>query len=138
MKFASATPNLIVADIDRSIAFYRDVLGFTVQATVPDAAPFVFAWMGRDEVSVFLNTVGSVRDDHPELAARPIGGTNTLYIAIEATDAESGIEAVFASLGASARVIMPPTTQFYGMREFGIEDPDGYVIFLGQRVAAPA
>lgn len=138
MKFASVTPNLIVADIDRSIAFYRDVLGFSVQATVPQAAPFVFAWMQRDDIGVFLNTVGSVKDDHPELAARPIGGTNTLYIAIEAIDAESGIESLYEAVRARARVVMLPTTQFYGMREFGIEDPDGYVIFLGQRVAEPA
>jgi len=33
-------------------------------------------------------------------------------------------------------VMMPPKNQFYGMREFGIEDPDGYVIFFAQRIAA--
>ena len=37
------TPNLIVSDVDRSMAFYRDVLGFSVAQTVPDAAPYVFA-----------------------------------------------------------------------------------------------
>ena len=29
---------------------------------------------------------------------------------------------------------MPLIDQFYGMREFGIEDPDGYVIFVAQRI----
>jgi hypothetical protein len=29
---------------------------------------------------------------------------------------------------------MPLVTQFYGMREFAIEDPDGYVITFAQRV----
>ena len=37
------SPNLIVSDVDRSRAFYRDVLGFSVAQTVPDAAPYVFA-----------------------------------------------------------------------------------------------
>ena len=32
------TPNLIVADVSRSIAFYRDVLGFSLEQTVPDAS----------------------------------------------------------------------------------------------------
>ena len=72
MKFADVTPNLIVSDLDRSLAFYRDVLGFSVFATVPEAAPFVFAWMQRDGVNVFLNTVGSVKDEHP---AREIAKT---------------------------------------------------------------
>jgi uncharacterized glyoxalase superfamily protein PhnB len=137
MNFANVTPNLIVADIDRSIAFYRDVLGCTIQATVPEKAPFLFAWMQRDTTSVFLNTLGSVKEDLPSLAARPIGGTNTMYIAVEAETAESGVDALFNAISPLAPVIMPLTTQFYGMREFGIEDPDGYVIFLGQRVAEP-
>ena len=34
------TPNLVVSDVARSIAFYRDRLGFSVETTVPDAAPY--------------------------------------------------------------------------------------------------
>jgi len=50
MKFADVTSNLIVADIDRSTAFSRDVLGFTIVTTVPEHAPFVFVWLQRDGV----------------------------------------------------------------------------------------
>jgi uncharacterized glyoxalase superfamily protein PhnB len=135
VKFADVTPNLIVSDIDRSLAFYRDVLGFSLVASVPDAAPFVFAWMQRDGVSVFLNTVASVRDEQPDIAARPIGGTATLYMVVEAETAALGVDALFDQVKSRARVIMPLKTQFYGMREFGIEDPDGYVIYAAQRVA---
>ena len=135
MKFTDVTPNLVVADIDRSIAFYRDVLGFAVVASVPDAAPFAFAWMQRDAVSVFLNSVGSIQE-HAGLAARPIGGTATLFMIVEADDAASGVDALFAAVHSRAPVVMGLKTQFYGMREFAIEDPDGYVIFFAQRIAA--
>ena len=135
MKFTDVTPNLVVSDIDRSLAFYRDVLGFSVFATVPEAAPFVFAWMQRDGVNVFLNTVGSVKDEHPELAARTLGGTATLYLMIEADSPAEGIDELFDLVKSKARVIMPMKDQFYGMREFGIEDPDGYVIFAAQRTS---
>ena len=37
------TPNLIVSNVGQSIAFYRDVLGFSVAVTVPETAPYVFA-----------------------------------------------------------------------------------------------
>lgn len=70
MKLTDVTPNLIVSDMDRSTAFYRDALGFAVVTTVPDAAPFVFAWMQRDDVSVFLNSAEGLKHDLPELAAR--------------------------------------------------------------------
>jgi catechol 2,3-dioxygenase-like lactoylglutathione lyase family enzyme len=134
MKFSDVTPNLIVADVDRSLTFYRDVLGFSLVTTVPDASPFVFAWLQRDGVSVFLNHVESVRSEHAELGARPIGGTATLYI--EADTVAAGIDTLHASIAARARVIMELKNQFYGMREFGIEDPDGYVIFFAQQLPA--
>lgn len=131
MKFADVTPNLVVADVHRSMTFYRDVLGFSQFATVPEAAPYVFAWMQRDNVNVFLNSAESVKE-HATLASRPIGGTSTLFIVLEAPTVADGVDAMFASIGGRARVFMPLKDQFYGMREFGIEDPDGYAIFFAQ------
>jgi uncharacterized glyoxalase superfamily protein PhnB len=133
MKFADVTPNLVVADVGRSLAFYRDVLGFSLVATVPEAAPYVFAWVRRDAVNVFLNSVESVKEQ-PTLAARPIGGTNTLFIVLEAATVAEGVDAMCAAIAGKAPVFMPLKDQFYGMREFGIEDPDGYVIFLAQEI----
>jgi uncharacterized glyoxalase superfamily protein PhnB len=135
MKFSDVTPNLVVSNVERSIAFYRDVLGFSVSATVPDNGPFVFAWMLRDGVNVFLNSRESV-EEHAELASRPLGGTATLFIVVDADDVAAGIDALFASISPRARVMMPLKDQFYGMREFGVEDPDGYVLFFAQRIAA--
>src|SRR4029453_6439202 len=51
--FQSLTPNLVVSDIPRSLSFYRDVLGFSIVTTVPEAEPFVFVWLQRGDVQVF-------------------------------------------------------------------------------------
>jgi len=127
MTFADVTPNLVVADLDRSLAFYRDVLGFTLVTTVPDQAPFAFAWLRRDTVSVFLNSEASA-------AKKTSAGTNMLFIDVEAPDRASGVDGLFASVGGRAPLVMPLTDQFYGMREFTIEDPDGYAITFAQRL----
>jgi catechol 2,3-dioxygenase-like lactoylglutathione lyase family enzyme len=135
MKFTDAVPNLIVSDIDRSAAFYKGVLGFsTVVATVPDAPPFVFMWLQRDGVSLFLNTQAGAQEDLPTVASRPLGGTNTIFITLEAETPEAGIDALFGTVEPQAKVLMPLKTQFYGMREFAVEDPDGYVIICAQQV----
>jgi uncharacterized glyoxalase superfamily protein PhnB len=134
MKLTDVTPNLIVSNIDRSIAFYRDVLGFNVTTTVPDASPFVFAWMQRDEVKVFLNAVEGVQHDVPALAQRAVGGTATLFIVLEASSAAEGVDAMFKAVDGKAKLVMPLKDQFYGLREFAVEDPDGYVIFFAQRL----
>jgi uncharacterized glyoxalase superfamily protein PhnB len=135
MNITDVTPNLIVSDIARSTAFYRDVLGFSVTATVPDSAPFVFVWLQRGGVSVFLNVADAAKEDLPTVASRAVGGTMTMFITLEAETTEAGVDALFASVESKARVLMPLKNQFYGMREFAIEDPDSYVLIFAQRTA---
>jgi uncharacterized glyoxalase superfamily protein PhnB len=129
MTFADVTPNLVVSDLDRSLAFYRDVLGFTVFATVPeqpgDGEPLAFAWMQRDTVNVFLNSETASK-------MKASAGSGMLFITLEAADIASGIDALFAAVKDRAPVKMPLTDQFYGMREFIITDPDGYVVIFAQ------
>jgi uncharacterized glyoxalase superfamily protein PhnB len=134
MKLTDVTPNLVVADIARSIAFYQDVLGFTVVTTVPEVSPFVFAWMQRDGVNVFLNTLEGMEDDILGLATRPIGGTATMFFSVERDAAAGGIDEFFTRVSGRAGIVMPLKDQFYGMREFGVQDPDGYIILFAQRI----
>jgi len=42
-QFTKLTPNLLVANVERSLAFYVDTLGLTRGMTVPDESPLVFA-----------------------------------------------------------------------------------------------
>lgn len=131
IKFISITPNLIVRDIAKSTAFYRDVLGFEVKQTVPDSAPFVFVWLERDAVPVFLNDLAAAAHDYPDAANLPQGGTAALFFVI------TGVDAYHATVAPKAKVVMPLKTQFYGMREFAITDPDGHIITFAERVSVP-
>lgn len=128
-KFTTVTPNLLVRDIAASTAFYRDVLGFAIKQTVPDAAPFVFVWLERDGVAVFLNDPKAVAHDFPAAASLPPGGTATLFFVITAVDA------YHAAVAPKANLVMPLKTQFYGMREFAVTDPDGHIITFAERVS---
>ena len=128
-RFQSVTPNLIVRDIARSTAFYRDVLGFEIKQSVPDAEPFVFVWLEHDGVQVFLNDPKAVAPDMPEAAQLPSGGTATMFFVI------TGVDEYHAAVAPKASVLMPLKTQWYGMREFAIADPDGHIITFAERVA---
>jgi lactoylglutathione lyase len=121
-EFLKVTPNLVVDDIDASTAFYRDALGFSVVTTVPEEAPFAFVWLRRGGVEVFLNDAKGVGELDPALAARARGGSFTMYVLV------TGVDDLYAHVTARAKVVEPIHTQPYGMREFVVQDPDGYLI----------
>jgi uncharacterized glyoxalase superfamily protein PhnB len=127
-RFNSVTPNLLVRDVKKSTEFYRDVLGFTMGETVPDKEPFVFVWMKRDQVSVFLNDIKAAVDDYPPAASMPQGGTAAMFFIID------NVDDYHAKVAPKAKVIMPLKTQFYGLREFAVTDPDGHIITFAERV----
>jgi catechol 2,3-dioxygenase-like lactoylglutathione lyase family enzyme len=121
------TPNLIVSDVERSIAFYRDVLGFGVTATVPDAAPYVFAAVESGAVEIFLNAPEPAVAEYPAFKDRPLGGTLTLFIEI------ARIREAYEVLKERVNVVMPLEHKWYGVTEFAFEDPDGYLITFAER-----
>ncbi len=121
------TPNLVVGNVERSIAFYCDVLGFTRTMTVPDESPYVFAGVQSGSVEIFLNAPGPAIEEYPAFSGKPIGGTLTLFIEV------SGIKKIYEELKTQVKVTMPLEKKWYGTTEFAFEDPDGYVITFAER-----
>ena len=126
--FKKLTPNLLVANVERSLAFYVDTLGFERGMTVPDAPPWVFASVTSGSVEVFFNDAATAVKELPIFTGKPIGATGTLFIEVD------GVDALHDRLKPTVKIVMPIVTQFYGMREFAFEDPDGYVITFAERV----
>jgi len=126
--FTKLTPNLLVASVERSLAFYIDTLGFVRGMTVPDESPFVFASVTSGPIEIFFNDAAAAEKEYPLFAGRPIGCTGTLFIEVE------GVDALHDRLKPIVKIVMPIVTQFYGMREFAFEDPDGYVVTFAERV----
>ena len=129
MKFQKLTPNLVVRDVTANMEFYRSVLGFEAAIKVPDDPPYVFGSVTSGGVEIFFNDRKAVAEDYPPLGARPAGGALTLFMEVE------GIEEVLAAVQKSgAKVVMPLKQQFYGMREFAFEDPEGWIITIAERI----
>ena len=126
-QFTKLTPNLLVASVDRSLAFYQDTLGFERGLTVPDESPFVFASVVGGPVEIFFNDAAGAVKEYPGFAGRSLGCTGTMFIGVE------GVDALHERLKSTVKVVMPIETKFYGMREFAIADPDGYVITFAER-----
>ena len=131
MEFNKLTPNLVVRDVTAAMEFYRSTLGFQPAIKVPDQPPYIFGSVTNGAVEIFFNDQKVVAEDYPPLGAKPIGGALTLFIEVE------GIDEILAKVQASkAKVIMPLKTQFYGMREFAFEDPEGWIITIAERTGS--
>jgi uncharacterized glyoxalase superfamily protein PhnB len=130
-QFNKLTPNLLVANVERSLAFYTDVLEFDRGMTVPDQSPFVFASVTSGTVEMFFNDAATAVKEYPGFAGKPLGATGTMFIEVEGSGT---IDALHDRIKDRVTVTKPLVNQFYGMREFAITDPDGYVIMFAQRV----
>src|SRR6185295_6282492 len=82
-QFTKLTPNLVVANVERSLAFYVETLGFSRGMTVPDESPLVFGSVTSGAVEIFFNDAAAAIKEYPAFAGRPIGATGTLFIELE-------------------------------------------------------
>lgn len=128
MQIKKLTPNLVVRSVETSLKFYREVLGLEAGMTVPEQTPYVFASVTNGVVEIFFNDQKVVAAEYPQLAAT-LGASLTLYMEVDSL--EDVLERVKK---AGAKISMPVTEQFYGMREFAFEDEDGYTITIAQRM----
>ena len=127
--FLRLTPNLVVRDVEQSLRFYCDVLDFELDKHIPEQPPFVFASVRGGGVEIFLNEFKASIAEYPAFGKIPIGGTLTLYVAMQ------GVDEMYAKVCSDgSKIVMPIETKFYGVREFAVADPDGYVITLAERV----
>lgn len=126
MTITEMIPLLNVEDADRSIAFYRDELGFEVMQTFESAGATVWAMLTSGGAKLMIN-----QPDHADSRTRQNAasyGDVVLYCHVEsARDRHTDLAARGVAVGEI-------TTEAYGMEEFLLRDPDGYEIAIGSRL----
>jgi catechol 2,3-dioxygenase-like lactoylglutathione lyase family enzyme len=117
-------PSFIVSNVEQTLAFYRDKLGFETRYQHPERDAF-FAIMGRDGAQIFVKSEKDVlpvpnSSRHPHLRW-------DAYVYVPDPDA---LAAEF--VGSGAPFSTPLQNTHDGLRGFEIRDPDGYVLFFGR------
>ena len=126
MMLKKLTPNLMVEDVARTLAFYRDVLGFEVIMTLPEAQPLDFAIMKRDGVELMFQSRSSLSDNVPALTGSPIGASQTFYIEV------TGLKDLYQRLRDKVEIVVDLHTTFYGTQEFYFRDVNGYIVSFSE------
>jgi catechol 2,3-dioxygenase-like lactoylglutathione lyase family enzyme len=117
------TPQFLVDDLDRAIAYYRDRLGFEL-AFVYES---FYAAVTRDGFAIHLKEAPKLAGDR---AHRKENEHLDAYIAV------SGIRGLFSELEMrGADVIRPLDERPWACVDFYVEDPDGYILCFSEQNA---
>jgi catechol 2,3-dioxygenase-like lactoylglutathione lyase family enzyme len=116
VELLASNPVLAVADLDRSAAWYVDVLG----CARSDPDPGNWAFLRSGNVTFHL---GRCPDALP---ASDIGDHN--YVAYLTTDDVDAVHARARAAGADVR--KPPTDEPWGRRELALRTPDGHRLMV--------
>jgi catechol 2,3-dioxygenase-like lactoylglutathione lyase family enzyme len=114
---------LSVTDLNRSVAFYRDVLGFDEEMRVEG-----WSFLRRGECRLRIG-------DCPGTVPMSAAADHSWFAYLHVTDA-AGLYAEVVSGGVTVWHAIQDKP--WGMREFGIVTPDGHRIVFGEVLAAVA
>lgn len=122
LRLRSAAPGFTVNDLEKSLAWYRDVLGFTVKER----------WEHEGKLAGVELVAGSVRfmigqDDWKKGRDRVKGEGFRIYCST-GQDVDR-LAAQIKSRGVA--LVQEPRDQPWGVRDFAVADPDGFKITIG-------
>ncbi|MET3453218.1 VOC family protein [Curtobacterium sp. 1544] len=125
--------HVLADDIDAAVAFYGDVLGFTVRNTVENGG---FRWVtlvsdDHADLELVLSEprAGRSQEDGDAIAALLAkGGLSMLQLRV--TDLDATFDRITAS--PDAEVLQEPTDQFWGVRDAAVRDPAGNMVRIAQ------
>ncbi|SRR5687768_8685033 len=123
------TPLIQVFNMPRSLAFYRDLLGFGVVTDSGSGDDSSWVWLQLNGCHLMLNDQyepGHVPDAPPPDRAKWHQDT-ALYFGADP-------DAVYDYLISKGLSPKPPGNASYGMRQLSLRDPDGYNLCFQKQI----
>jgi catechol 2,3-dioxygenase-like lactoylglutathione lyase family enzyme len=128
MHLQRLTPMLAVHDLERTIAFYCDELGFRCVGKFGDPKP-VWCHLERDKVDLMFNCPPMA-----EMAELPRRAKDFQIFYFYPDD----VVALHTAWKAKGLPVTDLRVTTYGMKEFELRDPDDYWLWFGQGTSEPA
>jgi len=120
-------PFFIVRDVPRSLAFYRDQLGFDITFQGPDPDDIFFGMVKRGHAEIMLKDIGvEPIPNH----TRDIKKGHAPWDAYVHVPDPAALAAEFQSRG--VELWKPLTVNTDNLHGFEVQDVDGYVLYFGR------
>lgn len=126
--YTNMTTNLMVESVDKAIAFYEGVLGFSIMASAPGKNEGLqFAILSKDKLMLMLQEKSNLIEEYSILHTDVVHPSVTLYIMVD------NFDALYAEIQGKYPIYTEIHTSFYGAKEFAITDLDGYVLTFTEK-----
>lgn len=123
--YETITTNIMVENVNETIRFYKEKLGFQKVLSVPDDGEKLnFAIIAKDKVSLMLQEKRSLLEEYPSLQNANIVPTFTLFITVK------DVQKVYEELKDKVKLAAKLHQTFYGKDEFAIFDNNGNVLTI--------
>jgi len=133
IMYMKLTTNMMVENVNSTVDFYGDVLGFEFVMGVPENSQEIvtarqnnqtlgFALMKCGNVEMMFQEKKIMAEEIPEFSGMQIGGSLTFYIDVE------DVKGLYAKLKDKVTIIKDMHATFYGKQEFYIRDCNGYIL----------
>ncbi|MCA9023125.1 MAG: VOC family protein [Planctomycetaceae bacterium] len=117
-------PLLFVEEIDVSVDFYTDKLGFEIKLKWEPEGKIMWCRLERDSVALMLQPACPDEDGTREERVKGVG---FFFLCHDA----QGMYEEFTTKGLN---LEPPRVAFYGMNQLFLKDPDGYELCFQNQV----
>lgn len=139
MAFNKLTPNFEVQDIQKTVDFYENLLGFSLVMAVPetqdgieqsisDDKKYVFAMIVKDKVELMFQQTESFKQDLKFAKELPIAASVSFYMEVNEVDN------LYNVVKDKVSEISELKTAWHGMKEFYIKDINGYILGFAEKV----
>jgi len=133
MEYQSLSPNIGVKNVDETIKFYTETLGFKLITSVPSPnGGLQWAMVGNGGAIIMFQEMGNLIEEYPQLAERPMLGAMTFYVKMK------GMQSLYEKLQGTGFIAKEMHKTFYGADEFAIFDNNGYILTITEDTVRPA
>jgi len=124
MEIRYLCPLLQVFDMNVSLKFYCEVLGFTIHQSAGEKDDLGWVWLKWNNTDLMLNSAFETpcRPAQPDAARVASHEDTTLYFGCP------NVEEAYRVLHSKGLRPSPPTVAPYGMKQLYLRDPDGYTL----------
>lgn len=129
--YLSLAPNLGVKDVDETVKFYTEVLGFNLAMSVPNGNKLQWAMVSNGGAVIMFQEQNNLIEEYPAIKGRSMSSAITFYIRMK------NMNILYEKLKGTEYIAKDLHKTFYGADEFAVFDNNGNVLTITENNVEP-